>query len=105
MKKNLLLTLLILPKTKNLNRLHHVTLKINLTKTRMEQSVQFNSFQKFKAKASLLILCQYFRYFLKKVFSENPVKMDMGIYFYLLQLVKLNFQSFNLLRFFKITVL
>ena len=42
MKANLLKTLLILQKTKNLNWLDHVTLKSNLSKTRMEQSVESN---------------------------------------------------------------
>ena len=58
-KANLLKTLLILSKTKNLKWLH-------LSITNMEQSVESNSFEKFKAIKSLLILLPYFRYFCKK---------------------------------------
>ena len=74
---NLLKTLLILPKTKNLNWLHHVTLKTNLSNTHLEKSVETNFFKKFKVIASLLILTPYLRIFSKKKgFSENVVNPD-----------------------------
>ena len=47
----------------------------------MEQSVESNSFEKFKAIASvtLPILLAYISDFLfLKDFSENPAKLDMG---------------------------
>ena len=54
----------------------------------MEQSVESNSFEKFKAIASLAILCPYFFFFFKKKdFSENPVNVDTG------KLLKLNFEN------------
>ena len=37
--------------------------KSNLSKTHMEQSVEFNLFKKFKAIESLSILCPYFWFF------------------------------------------
>ena len=40
---------LILPKTYNLNCLHHVTLKIYLSETRMEVSVESNFIKKFNS--------------------------------------------------------
>ena len=58
-------SLLILPKTKNLNWLHHIILKI-FSKTRMEQSVESNSSEKFKAIAWLSILFAHISDFLKK---------------------------------------
>ena len=56
----------------NLNWLHHFTSKSNLSKPRMEQSVESHSFEKFKAIAPLPILCLYFRFFFvkKKDFSQ-----------------------------------
>ena len=45
----------------------------------MEKSVEFNSFEKFKKIASLPILGPYFRLFFRKVFSENPVSLDIRI--------------------------
>ena len=47
----------------------------------MEQSVESNYLKKFKAIASLPILCPYFRFFFfeNKGFSENPVNLDIGI--------------------------
>ena len=77
-----LTTLLTLPKAKNLNLLHHVTLRPNLSKTHIEQSVESNFFKNFKVIASLPILHPYFRFFyiyVSKDFSENPINLDMGI--------------------------
>ena len=45
----------------------------------MEQSVESNSFEKFKEVASLSILGPHFRFFLEKDFSEKSVNLDMGI--------------------------
>ena len=58
-------TLLIFPKTKNLNWLNHIILKI-FSKTRMEQSVESNSSEKFKAIAWLSILFAHISDFFKK---------------------------------------
>ena len=70
-KKNISLktnlkTLLILPKTKNLYWLHHVTLKTNLSNTHLEKSVETNFFKRFKVIASLPMLTPYLRIFSKK---------------------------------------
>ena len=55
-------------------------LKSNISKqTCMEQSVESNSLEKFKAIASLPILRPYNSSFFKKDFSENPVNLDMEI--------------------------
>ena len=81
-KKNISLktnlkTLLILPKTKNLYWLHHVTLKTNLSNTHLEKSVETNFFKRFKVIASLPMLTPYLRIFSKKKgFSENVVNPD-----------------------------
>ena len=64
--KTNLKTLLILPKTKNLNWLHHVTLKTNLSNTHLEKSVETNFFKRFKVIASLPILTPYLRIFSEK---------------------------------------
>ena len=54
--------------------------KSNLSKIHMDESVEPNFFKKFKAIASLPILCPYFRLKKKKKdFLENPVNLDMGI--------------------------
>ena len=69
-------------KAKNLNLLHHVTLRPNLSKTHIEQSVESNFFKNFKVIASLPTLHPYFRFFyiyVSKDFSENPINLDMGI--------------------------
>ena len=54
----------------------------NLSKTRMEQSVESNFFKKFKVIASLPIYTSpIFQIFFekKKDFSENAVNLDMEI--------------------------
>ena len=51
--------------------------KFDLSKTHMEQSMEFNSFEKFKEKFK--ILAHISDIILKKDFSENPVSLDMGI--------------------------
>ena len=74
-------SLLISPKTKNLNWLHHATLKYNLSKTRIEQSMESNSFEKFKVIASLPILRPYFSgvFFKKrKISQKTQYNLDMG---------------------------
>ena len=44
----------------------------------MKQSVESNSFEKFKVIASLPILYLYFRFFFFKTdFSENPANLEM----------------------------
>ena len=81
-KKNISLktnleTLLILPKTKNLNWLHHVTLKTNFSNTHLEKSVETNFFKRFKVIAYLSDRIVYLRIFSKKKgFSENVVNPD-----------------------------
>ena len=45
----------------------------------MEQSIGPNFFEKFKAIVSTAHTSPYFRFFLKKEFSENPVNLDIGI--------------------------
>ena len=59
------------------------------------ESVESNSFEKFKAIASLPILCPFFRFLLKKKedFSENPVNLEWESSSNLLKLFKLKFQS------------
>ena len=52
-----------LPKSNNLNWLHHVTLKNLFSPKPAWQSVKSSPFEKFKVIASLPILCQYFRFF------------------------------------------
>ena len=74
---NLVKSYLISPKTKNLNRLHHVTLKIS------SQAVESNSVEQFKVIASIAN-CQSFAFIsnLKKKkadFLENLVNLGMGI--------------------------
>ena len=49
----------------------------NLSKTHMEQSMEFNSFEKFKEK--LKSFAHISDILFKKDFSENPVNLDMGI--------------------------
>ena len=52
-----------LPKSNNLNWLHHVTLKNLFSPKPAWQSVKSSPFEKFKVIVSLPILCQYFRFF------------------------------------------
>ena len=46
----------------------------------MEQSVESDSFEKFKAIASLPIPFAHISDLKKKDFSENPINLDMGIF-------------------------
>ena len=51
--------------------------KFNLSKTRMEQSMESNFFQKFEEK--IRIFTHILDILLKKDFSENPLNLNMGI--------------------------
>ena len=59
----------------------------------MEQSVNSNSINRFKAIASTAHASPIFQSFLKKEFSENPVNLGLGIWFYYTS-------SFNFLQIF-----
>ena len=93
-------TFLILPKIKNLNWFHHVTLKLNLSKTHMGHSVESNFFKKFKVIASLPILHPYFRHFFlkKKRFLRESSKPGHGnlVLITLTAQVELSKLNFNL---------
>ena len=93
-KANLLKTLLLLPKTKNLNIYITPLWKFNLSKTRMEKSMKSNFFQKFKEKFKIFahILDILLKRFLRK--STKPGHENLVLITSTIQ-VKLSRLKFN----------